>query len=71
VIGLGYNLFFDTGGRFGLYYTLDYVISQTGYKLGTPGIKNTSWNVQYLWDHLSTNFGFIFKLTSLKKKDKK
>jgi hypothetical protein len=71
VIGLGYNLFFDTKGRFGLYYTLDYVISQTGYKLGTPGINNTSWNVQYLWNHLSTNFGFIFKLTSLKKKDKK
>jgi len=33
VIGLGYNLFFDTDGRFGFYYTLDYVISQTGYKL--------------------------------------
>ena len=71
VIGLGYNLFFDTGGRFGLYYTLDYVIAQTGYNLGTSGLSNKTWTTQYVWNNLSTNIGFIFKLTSLKKKEKK
>ena len=71
VIGLGYNLFFDMNARFGIYYSLDYVISQTGYKLGTPGSNDNSWTTQYIWNNLSTNFGFSFKLTSLKKKDKK
>jgi len=71
VIGLGYNLFFDTNERFGFYYILDYVISQTGYKLCAPGFNNNSWTTQYIWNNVSTHFGFIFKLTSLKKKDKK
>ena len=71
LIGLGYNLFFDTNERFGFYYTLDYVISQTGYKLGSPGFNDNSWTTQYIWNNLSTNFGFIFKLTSLKKKENK
>ena len=70
VIGLGYNLFFDADGRFGFYYTLDYVISQTGYKLGTSGTNDKTWTTKYIWNNLSTNFGFIFKLTSLKKKTK-
>jgi hypothetical protein len=71
VIGLGYNLFLDTQERFGFYYTLDYVISQAGYKLGTPGFNDNSWATQYIWNNLSTSFGFIFKLTPLKKKEKK
>ena len=71
VIGLGYNIFLDMNGRFGFYYTLDYVISQTGYRLGTTGYSNNAWTTQYIWNNLSTNVGFIFKLTSLKKKEKK
>ncbi len=71
VIGLGYNLFFDTNERFGLYYTLDYVISQTGYKTDTPRSGNHQWMTDYVWNNISTHFGFIFKLTSLNKKVKK
>ncbi|GEM_PF-812263 len=72
VIGLGYNLYFDMEGRFGLYYTLDYVISQTGYHLSGPNTQGTGlWTTQYLWNRMSTHVGFIFKLTSLKKKVKK
>ncbi len=70
VIGLGYNLFFDTEGRFGLYYTLDYVISQAGYHTSGmyPGISNPYWNTKYIWNNLSTHIGLSFKITSLKKK---
>jgi hypothetical protein len=70
VIGFGYNLFFDTRERFGFYYTLDYVISQTGYRLGAPANTGNTWATQYVWNKLSTNVGFSFKLTSLKKKVK-
>ena len=71
VIGLGYNLFFDMNGRFGFFYTLDYIISQTSYKAGNPGSANTPWITSYAWEHISTNFGFIFKLTALNSKAKK
>ncbi|MCX6247949.1 MAG: hypothetical protein NTW10_09460 [Bacteroidetes bacterium] len=71
VIGLGYNIFFDTEGRFGFFYTLDYVISQTSYQLGTQDYNSDNWNTQFVWNRLSTNIGFLFKLTSLKKKEKK
>jgi hypothetical protein len=71
VIGLGYNIFFDTDERFGFFYTLDYVISQTSYKTGTTGFKDNSWTTQYIWNNLSTNLGLSFKLTSLKKKEKR
>ena len=71
VIGLGYNLFFDINRRFGLYYTLDYVISQAGYKLDSQGFNYNYWHTRYIWNNLSTNIGFIFKITSLKKKDQK
>jgi len=70
VIGLGYNLFFDMDRRFGMYYALDYVISQTGYQLGTLNPGSNTWNTQFTWNHLSTHFGFIFKLTPLRKKAK-
>ncbi|MCX6284320.1 MAG: hypothetical protein NTW31_08810 [Bacteroidetes bacterium] len=70
VIGLGYNLYFDTEGRFGLYYTLDYMISQTGYKLSGPG-SSTNWVTNYVWNNLSTHIGLIFKITPLKKNIKK
>lgn len=71
VIGLGYNLYFDTQERFGLYYTLDYVISQTGYKLSGPGSNSGSWITTYSWNNISTHLGLIFKITPLKKKVKK
>ena len=71
VIGLGYNLFFDMDRRFGLYYTLDYLVSQTGYRLVSQGYNNKSWFTQYVWNNLSNNFGVFFKLTPLKKKTKK
>jgi len=70
VIGFGYNLFFDAGERFGFYYTLDYVISQAGYRLGAPASTGNIWYTQYIWNKLSTNVGFSFKITSLKKKTK-
>ena len=70
VIGLGYSLFFDSNERFGFYYTLDYVISQAGYKIGTQNFNPNVWNTQFVWNNISTNLGFSFKLTSLKKKDK-
>ena len=70
VIGFGYNLFFDAGERFGFYYTLDYLISQAGYRLGASTSTDNSWATQYIWNKLSTNVGFSFKLTSLKKKTK-
>jgi hypothetical protein len=71
VIGLGYNLFLDSDERFGFYYTLDYIISQAGYKFGGNGYNDNSWATRYIWNNLSTHLGFSFKLTSLKKKDKK
>ena len=71
VIGLGYNLFFDTEERFGLFYTLDYIISQTAYRLSSSGTGSSSWTTSYVWNNVSTNFGLIFKITSLKKKVKK
>jgi hypothetical protein len=71
VIGLGYNVFFDVHGRFGFYYILDYVIAQTSYKLDTPGVNSGPWSTQYIWNNLSTNIGFIFKITSLKKNPEK
>jgi hypothetical protein len=71
VIGLGYNLFFDVNERFGMYYILDYAISQAGYKVSTQDFTQNTWFTQYIWNNISTNFGFIFKLTSLKKKVKK
>ena len=71
VIGFGYNLFFDNNERFGLFYTLDYVISQAGHNIATPGFHHDSWATQYIWNNISTNFGLSFKLTSLKKRVKK
>jgi hypothetical protein len=71
VIGLGYNLFFDYNARFGLFYTLDYIISQAGYRVGEGGATSGSWITKFAWNNLSTHFGLSFKLTSLQKKDKK
>jgi hypothetical protein len=70
VIGLGYNLFFDADARFGFYYILDYVISQAGYKRSGQ-VNDNAWTTTYIWNNISTHFGFSFKLTSIKKKDKK
>ena len=71
VIGLGYNLFFDMDRRFGLYYTLDYLVSQTGCSLVTQGFNTKIWFTRYVWNNLSNNFGLFFKLTPLKKKTNK
>ena len=71
VIGLGYNLFFDSEERFGFYYTFDYIISQAGYRFDYSGNIDNLWKTQYFWNHLSTHFGVSFKITSLKKKVKK
>ncbi len=71
VIGLGYNLYFDMQARFGLYYTLDYLIAQGSYKLSVPSDFLLGWQTQYFWNRLSTHIGFTFKLVGLKKKEKK
>jgi hypothetical protein len=71
VIGVGYNVFFDMNARFGLYYILDYVISQGGYKISGEGTKMSSWATTYIWNNLSNQVGLIFKITSLNKKEKK
>lgn len=71
VIGLGYNLYFDMEERFGLYYILDYVISQTSCNLNSSAVSSHNWNSQYVWNNISTQIGFVFKLTPLKKKVKK
>jgi hypothetical protein len=68
VIGLGYNIFFDMNARFGFYYTLDYVITQNGYNIAEPGYTGNSWITKYVWNYLSTNIGFSFKLTPIKAK---
>ena len=71
VIGLGYNVYFDSDGRFGLYYILDYLISQNSYKLNGDIPNSGSWMTNYIWNNLSTHIGLTFKLTSLRKKVKK
>jgi hypothetical protein len=70
VIGLGYHIFFDMNGRFGLYYILDYVISQTGYKTDQSAFSNDMWRSDFIWNNLSSNVGFIFKLMPIKSKVK-
>ncbi len=67
VIGLGYNLFFDVNERFGFYYILDYVVSQNGYKLENQQLTDPSWVMNTVWNNLSSQVGFSFKLTSLGK----
>ena len=71
LIGLGYSLFFDNNERFALYYILDYIISQTGYRLDATGTTNNSWKTSYVWNNLSTQIGFSIKLGSLNKRNKK
>ena len=71
VIGLGYNVYFDSNERFGFFYTLDYVISQTSDQLAGPAYTSDSWTTRYVWNNLSTHLGFTFKLTPLKKKTTK
>jgi len=71
VIGLGYNVYFDMDGRFGLYYILDYLISQNSYKLNGDIPNAGTWMTNYVWNNLSTHIGLTFKITSLRKKVKK
>jgi len=69
--GVGYNLFLDANERFGFYFILDYMITQTSYQLGNQYLSDKSWNTNYIWNNLSTHMGLSFKLTPLKKKGKK
>ncbi|MEI8005999.1 MAG: hypothetical protein WCI48_07315 [Bacteroidota bacterium] len=71
VIGLGYNVYFDSDGRFGLYYILDYLVSQNSYKINGEIPNAGNWMTNYVWNNLSTHIGLTFKLTSLRKKVKK
>jgi hypothetical protein len=71
VIGLGYNLFFDSNERFSFFYILDYVISQKGYRLEYLDHKSNMWSTGYVWNNISTHFGFSFRLTSVHKTVKK
>ena len=69
VIGLGYNVFFDMNGRFGFFYTLDYVIYNTNYKVTNNTVPmDPASSTQNVWNNLSTNIGFLIKITSLKRK---
>ncbi len=70
VIGLGYSLYFDENARFGLFYTLNYVISQSGYKVVQDGGGAGTWTTKVAWNNLSTNIGLTFKLIPLKKNAK-
>ncbi|HNY02541.1 MAG TPA: hypothetical protein PKG48_08140 [Bacteroidales bacterium] len=67
-IGLGYSLFFDRDGRFGLYYLLDYVISQTRYSVDAPSLPEGLKSSRTFWDHVGTQIGLSFKIVPLKKK---
>jgi hypothetical protein len=70
-IGLGYNLFFDSEARFGLFYILDYVISQTGFnRFSNSGSSGFNWTNNWAWNHLSTHIGLSFKLAELKNHSK-
>ncbi|MFZ4523188.1 MAG: hypothetical protein ACOYNC_15870 [Bacteroidales bacterium] len=71
VIGLGYNLYLDNNARFGFFYTLDYVVSQTGFQVDPSANNQSLWITQYAWNRLSTNFGFTFRLTPTRSKEKK
>lgn len=66
---MGYNLFFNIDGRFGFFYTLDYMISNTNYNVtnNTVAMVPIKLNMN-VWNNLSTNFGFLIKITSMKKK---
>jgi hypothetical protein len=68
IIGLGYSLYFDNQERFGFYYILDYVISQAGYQVSANGTRKTPWMTQYIWNNLSNQVGFTFRLKSFGKK---
>jgi hypothetical protein len=67
VFSLGYVVYFDTQQRFGLYYTLGYVISLGRYQNFASAFKN-SWSTEYILNNLSTNVGLSFKLKSFDKK---
>ncbi len=68
VFSLGYVVFFDANQRFGFYYTLGYMISQASNKLGWESNHLDFWYSKYIWNNLSTNIGFGFKLKSFDKK---
>jgi hypothetical protein len=68
VFSLGYVVYFDTQQRFGMYYSLGYVISQGGYQEYLNHNFRDQWTTQYIWDHINTNVGFSFKLKNFDKK---
>jgi hypothetical protein len=68
VISLGYVVYFDRQQRFGMYYSLGYVISQGSYNNNYDSPSGNLWNAQYIWDHINTNVGFSFKLKNFDRK---
>jgi hypothetical protein len=68
VFSLGYVVYFDTHQRFGMYYSLGYVISQGGYQEYLGHTTNFPWTTRFSWNHLNTCLGFSFKLKGFDKK---
>jgi hypothetical protein len=74
VFSLGYMVYFDSQQRFGMYYSLGYVISQGGYVEYTKIINPTThipWSTEFILNNINTNVGFSFKLKSFDKKTPK
>lgn len=67
VFSLGYVVYFDSQQRFGMYYSLGYVISQGGYQEYLTE-NNYHWTTRFAWNHINTNVGFSFKLKQFDKK---
>jgi hypothetical protein len=68
ILSLGYVVFLDRNQRFGFYYSLGYIISQIGDKSVWEGQSSSVWYTHYIWNRLSTQVGFSFKLKSFDKK---
>jgi len=68
IFSLGYVLFLDPNNRFGFYYTLGYIIARESNKDESPFLIPSSFSSRYLWNRLSTNIGFSFKLKGFDKK---
>jgi len=71
VFSLGYVVYFDTQQRFGMYYSLGYVISEGGYQTYASTIKTNPqrlWLTKFSWNHINTNVGLSFKLKCFDKK---
>jgi hypothetical protein len=68
VFSLGYVVYFDTQQRFGLYYTLGYVVSLNSIYNQSEAISLDERYSRFVWNNLCTNVGLSFKLKSFDKK---